>query len=127
VHTSQDIIFNEAELIRNISVKDLPQNITALTNTTIINTLTENKKNKSITARTRKTIFKIELPKEVVEIIKISAKFIDIIVSRRNPNIVYENLIEKNLILSKTIIAKIISNKDKPSYEITMVNPKISQ
>jgi hypothetical protein len=125
VHTSQDIIFNEAELIRNISVKDLPQNITALTNTTIINTLTENKKNKSITARTRKTIFKIELPKEVVEIIKISAKFINIVVLRRNPNIAYENFIKEDPILSKIMIIKIISNKDKSSYEAAIINPKI--
>jgi hypothetical protein len=58
-------------------------------------------------------------------ITKISAKFINIIVSRRNPNIVYENLIEENPILSKVIIIKAIPNKDKPSYEAAIVNPKI--
>jgi hypothetical protein len=86
---------------------------------------TKNKENESIAARIRKTIFKIELSKEVVEITKISTKFIDIIVLRRNPNIVYENFIEENPILSKVIIAKIISNEDKPSYETAIVNFKI--
>jgi hypothetical protein len=50
--------------------------------------LTENKENEFIAARIRKTIFKIELPKEAVELIKIFAKFINIIVPRRDPNIV---------------------------------------
>jgi hypothetical protein len=76
--------------------------------------------------RIRKTTSKTELPKEIIKITKISAKLINMIVPRRNPNIVYENLIEKDPILSKIIIAKIISNKDKPSYETAMTNPKIS-
>jgi hypothetical protein len=85
----------------------------------------ENKKNESIAARIRKAIFKIELPKEAMRVIKISTKLINIIVLCRNPNIVYENLIKENLILSKIIIIKIIPNKDKPSYEIAMINLKI--
>jgi hypothetical protein len=46
---------------------------------------------------------------------KIFTKFINMIVSRRNPNIVYEDLIEEDLILSKIIIVKIIFNENKPS------------
>jgi hypothetical protein len=126
VHISRDIIFNEAELIRNINIKDLPQNTIAPINIITTNTLTKNKKNKFIAARIRKTIFKIKLSKKIVEIIKIFAKFINIIILRRNPNIVYENLIKKNLTLPKTIIIKIIPNKDKPSYETAIVNLKIS-
>jgi hypothetical protein len=61
-----------------------------------------------------------------VEIIKISAKFINMIALRRNPNIVYENLIKEDPILSKAIIAKAIPNKDKSSYEIAMINSEIS-
>jgi hypothetical protein len=62
-----------------------------------------------------------------VGITEIFAKFIDIIVSRRNPNVVYENFIEENLILSKIIIIKIIFNEDKPLYEVTIANFKIFQ
>jgi hypothetical protein len=87
--------------------------------------LTKNKENESIAARIRKTTFKIELPKEAVGVTKISAKFINIVASRRNPNIVYENFIKENPILSKIMIIKIIFNKDKPSYEIAIVNPEI--
>jgi hypothetical protein len=87
--------------------------------------LTENKEDEFIAARTRKTIFKIKLSKEAMGIIKIFAKFIGVIALRRNPNIVYENLIEENPILLKIMIVKIIPNKDKPSYEIAMANPKI--
>jgi hypothetical protein len=58
-------------------------------------------------------------------IIKISTKFINMIILRRNPNIVYENVIKKNSILSKIIIVKIISNEDKSSYEIIIINLKI--
>jgi hypothetical protein len=87
--------------------------------------LAENKEDEFIAARIRKTIFKIELPKKVVEVTKISAKFINIIISRRNPNIVYENLIKENSILQKIIIVKIILNKDKPSYKIAIASPKI--
>jgi hypothetical protein len=87
--------------------------------------LTENKENKSIAVRIRKTIFKIELLKEAVGIIKISAKLINMIALRRNPNIVYENLIKEDPILSKAMIIKIIPNKDKPSYEIVMASFKI--
>jgi hypothetical protein len=126
VHISRNIIFNETELAGNINVGNFLQNITAPTNTIITNTLTENKKNKFIAARIRKTIFKIELSKEVIGITKISAKFINIIISRRNPNIVYENLIKKNPILSKAIIAKTIPNKNKSSYETAITNLKIS-
>jgi hypothetical protein len=68
---------------------------------------------------------KLNYLKKIIEITKIFTKFINIIVPRRNPNIVYENLIEENPILSKIIIIKIISNKDKPSYEITIANFKI--
>jgi hypothetical protein len=99
--------------------------ITAPINIIIINTLTENKENKFIAARIRKIISKIKLLKEVVKVIKISAKFINIIISRRNPNIVYENLIEENFILLKIIIIKIIFNEDKSLYEIAMVSFKI--
>jgi hypothetical protein len=87
--------------------------------------LTENKENEFIAARIRKTIFKIELPKEAVELIKIFAKFINIIVLRRNPNIVYENFIKENPILSKIMIVKAIPNEDKSSYEIAIANFKI--
>jgi hypothetical protein len=125
VHISRDIIFNEAELAGNISVKGFFQSITAPINITIINTFTENKENKFIAARIRKAIFKIELLKEAVEIIKIFAKFIDMIVLRRDPNIVYENFIEKDPILLKVIIAKVISNEDKSSYEAAMANFEI--
>jgi hypothetical protein len=120
------MIFNEAELAGNINVRSLLQNTTAPINTTTTNTFTENKKNESIAARIRKTTSKIELPKEAIKITKISAKFINIIASRHNPNIVYENLIKKDLTLSKTIIAKIIPNEDKPSYEIAIANFKTS-
>jgi hypothetical protein len=119
------MIFNETELIGNINVGGLPQGITAPTNTTTISTLTKNKKNESIAARTRKIIFKIELLKKIIEVTKISAKFINMIISHRNPNIVYENFIKKDLILSKIIIIKIIPNKDKSSYETAMTNLKI--
>jgi hypothetical protein len=60
-----------------------------------------------------------------VEITKIFAKFIDMIVLLRNPNIVYEDLIEKDSILSKIMIVKIILNKDKPSYKIAMISFEI--
>jgi hypothetical protein len=126
VHISRNIIFNETELIGNINVKNLPQNTTAPTNITITNIFTKNKENKSIAARIRKTIFKIKLPKEAVEITKISAKFIDIITLHRNPNIVYEDLIKENPTLPKIIIIKIISNKNKPSYETIIASLKIS-
>jgi hypothetical protein len=58
-------------------------------------------------------------------IIKISAKFINIIALRRNPNIVYKNFIEENPTLSKIMIVKTIFNKNKPSYEIAIINLKI--
>jgi hypothetical protein len=87
--------------------------------------LTENKEDKSIAARIRKTIFKIELSKEVVGIIKIFVKFINMVVLRRNPNIVYEDLIEKDLTLLKIMIIKAIPNENKPSYEIAMASPEI--
>jgi hypothetical protein len=61
-----------------------------------------------------------------VGVIKISAKLINMVALRRNPNIVYENLIEKDFILSKIMIVKIIFNEDKPSYEIAMANSEIS-
>jgi hypothetical protein len=128
VHTSRNIIFNEVELAENISVKGFLQNIIASTNTTITSIFAENKENKEnkfIAAKIRKTTFKIKLPKKVVEIIEISAKFINIIVLRRNPNIVYENFIKENLILPKVMTVKIISNKDMPSYEAAMANLKI--
>jgi hypothetical protein len=121
------MIFNETELAENINVKGLPQSITAPINITITNIFTKNKEDKSITAKICKIIFKIELPKEAVKITKISAKFINIIISRRNPNIGYENLIKENSILSKIIIIKIIPNEDKSSYEIAMANSEISQ
>jgi hypothetical protein len=60
-----------------------------------------------------------------VEITKISAKFINIIASRRDPNIVYENFIEEDLTLSKIIIVKAILNENKPSYEAAMASSKI--
>jgi hypothetical protein len=126
VHISRDMIFNEVELAGNMSVKSFFQDITASTNITITSILTENKEDESIAARIRKTTFKIELPKEAVKVIKISAKFIGMIALRRNPNIVYEDLIEENPTLSKAIIAKIISNEDKPSYEIAIISPKVS-
>jgi hypothetical protein len=125
VHISRDMIFNETELIRNINVKGLSQNIIAFINITITNMFTENKEDESIAARIRKTIFKIELLKEAVEIIKVSAKFIDVVASRRNSNIVYEDLIEENSILLKVMIIKAIFNKDKPSYETAMANLEI--
>ena len=61
-----------------------------------------------------------------MEITKISAKFINMIVLRRNPNIVYKDFIKEDPTLSKAIIAKTIPNKDKPSYEIAIINLKIS-
>jgi hypothetical protein len=81
----------------------------------------------SNTARIRKTTFKIKLFKEAMRITKIFTKFINIIVLRRNPNIVYENLIKENSTLSKIIITKIIPNKDNPSYKIAIANPEASQ
>jgi hypothetical protein len=60
-----------------------------------------------------------------VEVIKISTKFINMIVPRCNPNIVYEDLIEKNPTLLKIMIVKAISNKDKSSYEAAMASFKI--
>jgi hypothetical protein len=108
-----------------MNVKGLSQDITAPTNIITTNIFTENKEDEFIAARTRKTTFKIKLPKKVMGIIKIFAKFINMVVSRRNPNIVYKNLIEENPTLSKIIIIKIISNEDKSSYEITIINPKI--
>jgi hypothetical protein len=86
---------------------------------------TKNKKILFIAARIRKIIFKVKLFKEVVKIKNISAKFINIIVSRRNSNIVYEDLIEEDFILLKIIIVKIIFNKDKSSYEIAIINFEI--
>jgi hypothetical protein len=56
---------------------------------------------------------------------KIFTKFIDMIALRRNSNIVYENLIEEDLILSKIMIVKIIFNEDKSSYEIAIISSKI--
>jgi hypothetical protein len=125
VHISRDMIFNETELAGNMSVEGLSQDITAPTNIIITSMLTENKENESIAARIRKAIFKIELPKEAVGVTKISTKFIDMIAPRRNPNIVYENFIEEDPILSKIMIAKTIPNKDKSSYEAAMANPEI--
>jgi hypothetical protein len=87
--------------------------------------LTKNKENEFIAARTRKTIFKIELFKKAVGITEISTKFINIIVLHRNLNIVYESLIKENLILLKIIIIKFIFNKDKSSYEIAIASFKI--
>jgi hypothetical protein len=126
VHISRNIIFNEAELTGNINVKGFSQGIIAPTNIITTNMFTKNKKDEFIAARIRKTTFKIELLKEAIEIIKIFAKFINIIVSRRNLNIVYEDLIEENPILPKVMIIKTIFNKDKPSYEVAMVNSEIS-
>jgi hypothetical protein len=60
-----------------------------------------------------------------MRIIKVSAKFINMIVLRRNSNIVYEDFIKEDPILSKIIIVKIIFNKNKSSYEIAMTNFKI--
>jgi hypothetical protein len=91
--------------------------------------LTKNKENESIAARIRKIIFKTELSKkanpEIIGITKISAKFINIIALRRNPNIVYENLIKENFILLKIIIVKIIPNENKSWYEIKIASSKI--
>jgi hypothetical protein len=125
MHISRDMIFNETELIRNINIKGLLQNIIASINITITNIFTKNKEDESIAARIRKTIFKIKLSKEIIEVTKISAKFINIIILRRNPNIVCEDFIKESLILSKIIIIKIILNKDKSSYEITIASFKI--
>jgi methionine synthase II (cobalamin-independent) len=125
VHISRNMIFNEIELAGNISVRDLPQSITAPTNITTTNMLTENKENESIAARIRKIISKTKLSKEAVKIIKVSAKLIDMIAPRRNPNIVYKDLIKENLTLPKAMIIKIIPNEDKPSYEITMISLEI--
>jgi hypothetical protein len=125
MHISRNMIFNETELTENINVKGLSQGTTAPTNNTTTNMLTENKENKSIAARTRKITSKIKLSKKIIGITKISTKFINIIASRRNPNIVYENLIEKNPTLLKIIIIKTIFNKDKPSYETAITNLKI--
>jgi hypothetical protein len=119
------MIFNETELIKNINIRNLLQNIIALINIIIINTFTENKKDKFIAARIRKIIFKIELPKEVMGITKVFAKFINMIALRRDPNIVYKNLIEENPTLPKIIIIKIILNEDKPSYEVAIVSSEI--
>jgi hypothetical protein len=102
-----------------------PQSTTAPTNIIIISMLTENKEDESIAARIRKAIFKIELSKEAVGVTKIFAKFIDMIVLRRNPNIVYENFIKKNFLLLKIMIVKIIFNKDKTSYEAAIANSEI--
>jgi hypothetical protein len=118
------MIFNEAELAGNISVRGFPQDTTAPTNIITTNMLTENKKNESIAARTRKATFKTELPKEIMKITKISAKFINIIAPRRNPNIVYEDLIEEDPTLPKVMIVKTIPNEDKPSYEAAMASPE---
>jgi hypothetical protein len=60
-----------------------------------------------------------------VRVTKISTKFINIIVSRRNPNMVYEDLIKEDPILLKIIIAKIIPNENKPPYEIAIINSEI--
>jgi hypothetical protein len=60
-----------------------------------------------------------------VGIIKVSAKFIDIVALRRNSNIVYKDFIEEDLILPKIMIIKIIFNEDKSSYEVAMANPEI--
>jgi hypothetical protein len=125
VHISRDIIFNEIELIENMSVKGFFQNIIAPINNITINTFTKNKENEFIAARIRKIIFKIKLLKEAVGVIKIFAKFINMIILRRNPNIVYENFIKEDLILSKIMIVKIIFNKDKPSYEVAIVSSEI--
>jgi hypothetical protein len=126
MYISRDMIFNEAELTKNISVKSLFQDTTAPTNIITTNIFTENKENKPIAARIRKTTSKTELPKETVKITKISAKFINMIALRRNPNIVYEDLIKENPILPKIMIIKTIPNKDKPSYETAIANPKTS-
>jgi hypothetical protein len=120
------MIFNEAELAGNMSVRNLSLNITALINITTINILAENKENESIAARIRKATFKVELPKEAVGVTKASAKFIGVIALRRDPNIVYEDLIEENPTLSKAMIAKIIFNEDKSSYEAAMASPEAS-
>jgi hypothetical protein len=84
-----------------MNVEGLPQNTTAPTNTTTINMFTENKEVKPIAARTRKTTFKIELPKKAVGVTKAPAKLIDMVVPRRNPNIVYEDFIEEDFTLLK--------------------------
>jgi hypothetical protein len=123
------MIFNEAELAGNMSVRGLSQGITAPTNITTTSMFAENKKDESIATRIRKIIFKItfkaELPKEAVGVIKVSAKLIDVVASCWDPNIVYEDLIEEDPTLLKVMIVKAILNEDKPSYEIAMANPEI--
>jgi hypothetical protein len=86
--------------------------------------LTENKEDESIAARTRKTTSKTELPKEAVGVTKAPAKLIGVVAPRRNPNIVYENLIVEDPTLPKAMIAKAIPNEDKPSYEAAMASPE---
>jgi hypothetical protein len=76
VYILRDMIFNEAELIENMSVGDFPQNITAPTNIITISMLTENKDDEFIATRIRKIIFKIELSKEAVGVTEISSDMI---------------------------------------------------
>ncbi len=52
-------------------------------------------------------------------------KFIGVVVPRRNFNIMYEDLIEKEPPLLKTLVAKLaIENDDKSSYDITIAGPE---
>ncbi len=55
------------------------------------------------------------------------AKFIDMIVPRRNLNIIYEDLIEDESLLPKELIAKlVIESDDKLSYNVAMAGPEAS-
>jgi hypothetical protein len=61
-----------------------------------------------------------------VEVTEASTKFVDIIVSRRNFNIIYKEFYEENPPLPKIIITKIIiNNENKSSYETAMAGPEI--
>ena len=54
-----------------------------------------------------------------------SAKLINIVVPRRNLDIVYGGFIEDESLLSKTLIIKLITESDeKPSYNITIAGPE---
>ncbi len=109
----------------SINVGDLSQNTTAFTAAAITSTL-------PITARiTPEIVFGPKLPDQVIsEAVGVTgppAKFINIIVPRRNLDIIYEDLIEKEPPLPKTLAAKLaIENDDKPSYDAAIAGPEAS-
>jgi hypothetical protein len=140
VHISRDVTFNETELAESKDVRNPSQGVTALIiiandisiTPDTIKVTDKNVENGPVTGRTRKVTNKNKLFKKVfqetVETTEALIKFVSVIVSPRDPNIVYEELYEKNPPLPKAMITKlIIHNENKPLYEIAIAGSEAFQ